>query len=481
MGLRLPNLDPDDWEQFRSDSHRALDAIIDHIRDIRAGPVWQITPPAVRAQFERAMPRQGRDFAAVLADFQSLIEPFANGNLHPLFMGWVHGAGTPVGMIAEMLAAGLNGNCGGRDHIGLAVERQIALWAAEMFNFPSESSGLFVTGTSMANFLGVLLARDHCLGHSVRRSGLAGDGSELVAYTSCEAHGCIARAMDLAGIGTDNLHLIPTDRHGAMAVGPLEAAIASDRGRGRQPFLIVATAGSVNTGAFDNLSALAEIAQHNQVWLHVDGAFGALAVLSDQLRSRVVGIERAHSIAFDFHKWAHVPYDAGFLLTRDSRAQYETFASPAAYLTRLPRGLGAGDIWPCDLGPDLSRGFRALKAWFTLQVFGVERIAACMWENCRAAEYLGERLRACGLFDLSAPISLNIVCFSVKAAWPDAVNAEIVMELHTSGRAAPSITRLNQAMVIRAAIVNHRTSLADIDEFFEILLATTKMVLARLG
>jgi glutamate/tyrosine decarboxylase-like PLP-dependent enzyme len=287
--------------------------------------------------------------------------------------------------------------------------------------------------------------------------------------------------MDLAGIGTDNLRLIETDQNGAMAPDLLGASITSDRACGRKPFLIVATAGSVNTGAFDNLSALAEIAQENNLWLHVDGAFGALAVLSDELRSRVAGIERAHSIALDFHKWAHVPYDAGFLLARDSRAHYETFASPAAYLTRLPRGLGAGDVWPCDLGPDLSRGFRALKTWFTFQVFGAERIAACMLENCRAAKYLGERLRACALFELCAPISLNIVCFSVKAARRDEINSEIVMELHTSGRAAPSITRLNRARVIRAAIVNHRTSIADMDEFFELLVGTAETALARLG
>jgi aromatic-L-amino-acid/L-tryptophan decarboxylase len=478
-GLTLANLDPEDWEEFRRQGHRALDAMIDFVRDVRSRPVWQPMPEAVRERFRQDLPRNGRDFAAVLTDFETLIQPYANGNVHPLFMGWVHGAGTAVGMVAEMLAAGLNSNCGGRDHIGPVVEQQITLWAARAFGFPSNSSGVFVTGTSMANFLGLLVARNQCLGHSVREFGLGNGGPELIAYASSEAHGCIAQAMDLAGIGTAHLRLLPVDSRGALCCDRLSEAIISDQQKGLRPFLIVGTAGSVNTGAIDDLSALADIAQQNKLWLHVDGAFGALAVLSESMRPRLAGIERADSIAFDFHKWAHVPYDAGFLLVRDPSAHYRTFASPAAYLSRTPRGLGAGDVWPCDLGPDLSRGFRALKTWFTFEVFGADQIGACISENCRVARYLGALLEASTWFELCAPVSLNIVCFTVNALLRDEINEEIVMELHTSGWAAPSITRLNHRPVIRAAIVNHRTTTADMDQFLTQIVGIAEAVAAR--
>jgi aromatic-L-amino-acid/L-tryptophan decarboxylase len=448
--------------------------MIDHIRDIRSRPVWQPTPAAVRERFRQALPQQGRALAAVLADFEKFIQPYSNGNLHPLFMGWVHGAGTATGMIAEMLAAGLNANCGGRDHIGLVVEQQITQWAADAVGFPPGASGVFVTGTSMANFLGLVVARDECLSHSIRLTGLRKGDAQLVAYASCEAHGCIAKAMELAGIGSDHLRLLPVDDRGAMRTDLLSQSIETDRQLGLRPFLIVGTAGSVNTGAIDDLDDLAELAKQQDLWLHIDGAFGALAVLAPSLRPRLAGIERAHSIAFDFHKWAHVPYDAGFLLVRDAAAHYGTFASAAAYLSRAPHGLGAGEVWPCDLGPDLSRGFRALKTWFTLQVFGVEQIGACIAENCRVARYLGALIEASSLFELCAPVLLNIVCFTVKGAASGQLNEEIVMALHMSGSAVPSITRRHEKSVIRAAIVNHRTTEADVDQFLNQLVATAQ-------
>ena len=334
----------------------------------------------------RPLPHKGRDLAHVLSDFTSHIKPYVTGNTHPLFMGWVHGAGTPVGMLAEMLAAGLNANCGGRNHIGIDVERQMTRWFAEVFGFPRDASGVFVTGTSMANFLGLLIARNEALGQSVRADGLRAAPAQLTAYTSAQAHGCIAQALELSGIGSRNLRQVPVDAAGAMRLDRLEAAIAKDRRQGHLPFLIVGTAGSVNTGAMDDLNAIADVAEAHKLWFHVDGAFGALAALSKRLRPLVAGIERAQSIAFDLHKWAHVPYDAGFLLVRDAEAHRRTFANRAAYLQRAPRGLGAGEVWPCDLGPDLSRGFRALKVWFTLETLGADRIAASIERCCRVAQ-----------------------------------------------------------------------------------------------
>ena len=465
-------LDPDDWQRFRELSHRALDDMIDHLATIEDRPVWQPAPAAVRARFDRPLPHKGRDLAHVLADFGSHIKPYATGNTHPLFMGWVHGAGTPVGMLAEMLAAGLNANCGGRNHIGIDVERQMTRWFAEAFGFPRDASGVFVTGTSMANFLGLLVARNEALGQSVRTEGLRAGPAQLTAYTSAQAHGCIAQALELAGIGSRYLRKVPVDAAGAMRLDRLQAAIAKDRRQGHLPFLIVGTAGTVNTGAMDDLDAIADVAEAHKLWFHVDGAFGALAALSKRLRPLVAGIERAQSVAFDLHKWAHVPYDAGFLLVRDAEAHRRTFANEAAYLQRAPRGLGAGEVWPCDLGPDLSRGFRALKAWFTLETFGADRIAASIERCCRVAKHLEQRLRKLPMFEVVAPVALNIVCFRVRGA-ADAVQEAVVMELQERGLAAPSLTALGGQTVIRAAIVNHRTTTRHADRFVEHLMAST--------
>jgi glutamate/tyrosine decarboxylase-like PLP-dependent enzyme len=232
---------------------------------------------------------------------------------------------------------------------------------------------------------------------------------------------------------------------------------------------VVATAGSVNTGAFDNLLALAELCRVERLWLHVDGAFGALCALAPSLRHLVSGIECVDSIAFDFHKWAQVPYDAGFLLVRDPQAHLNAFVNSADYLHRAERGLAAGDIWPCDLGLDLSRGFRALKTWFTFAVFGADRIGACIEHTCALAKRLEVALQASNTFEVAAPVALNIVCFGLKSSRNGKLNLEIAADLQERGVAAPSTTVLDGRPVIRAAIVNHRTTEADVDSFVQAL------------
>jgi len=473
-----PHLDPEDWQEFRRASHRALDAMIDHVRTIRDGPVWQAAPADVRARFRTALPRAPRGLDEVLGDFDALIKPYATGNVHPLFMGWVHGAGTPVGMLAEMLAAGLNANCGGRNHIGLVVERQVVDWAAELFGFPPASSGVFVTGTSAANLLALLVARNAALGDEVRADGLRA-GPQLACYASAQAHGCVVQASEIAGVGSRHLRLVPVDADGAMRVDLLAEAIVRDRQAGLRPFMVTATAGTVNTGAFDDLAAVAAVCRTERLWFHVDGAFGALCALAPGLRHRVAGIAAADSIAFDFHKWAHVPYDAGFLLVRDGEAHRRTFANQAAYLSRLPSGLAAGETWPCDLGPDLSRSFRALKTWFTFQVLGADRIGACIEHTCRVAKHLEALLRGSDLFELRAPVALNVVCFGLKAPGDGGLERDIVVDLHESGAAAPSITVLDGKPAIRAAIVNHRTTAADMDAFHDALSASLRRAMLR--
>lgn len=460
------NLDPQDWDAFRDEAHRALDAIIDNIRGLRDGPVWRPASSEARAFFRREAPREGQALTRTLQEFERYVAPFSMGNRHPMFMGWVQGAGSPTGMVAEMLAAGLNANCGGRNHIGLDVERQIARWMARAFGFPEDASGIFVTGASMANFLALLVARHHATQQlNVRLNGLGALKTTLVAYASRDVHNCVRQAMELSGLGARHMRLIASDERRAMRVGDLAHAIAADRAAGLQPFLIVGSAGTVDTGAIDDLDALADLAREEDVWFHVDGAFGALAALSEKLRPLLKGLERADSIAFDFHKWLHVPYDAGFVLVRDPQAHLDAFKSDAAYLTRAPRGLAAGEIWPCDLGPDLSRGFRALKTWFAIQTFGVDLLGECIERTCRLAKKLEGMIEASADFSMRAPVTLNIVCFGVTQDPEGALASEIVMALHESGEAAPSLTIFDGTPAIRAAIVNHRTTEEDIDRF----------------
>jgi glutamate/tyrosine decarboxylase-like PLP-dependent enzyme len=463
-------LDPVDWQDFRLQSHRMLDDMLDYIETLRERPVWQPIPGAVREVFRQPLPTQPGDLGSAHEMFMQDVLPYAIGNAHPGFMGWVHGGGTPVGMLAEMLAAGLNANLGGREQMPVEVERQLLRWVRELFDFPETASGLFVTGTSMANLISVLVARTAALGKAVRVDGLTAE-HRLIAYTSASAHVSLAQAMDMAGIGTAALRRIPVDAQYRMDVAALECAIAADKAAGMTPFFIAATAGTVDVGAIDGLAGIADIAQREGVWFHVDGAYGALGRLSADIAPLLQGIERADSIAFDFHKWGQVPYDAGYVLVRDGELHYNTFASPAAYLQRETRGMAAGSPWPCDFGPDLSRGFRALKTWFTLQVYGTEKLGQVISNTCALARYLRQRVEAEPRLELMAPVALNIVCFRYRSAAADRVNADIVVALQESGIAAPSTTILNGQLAIRAAIVNHRTQACDIDGLIAATLA----------
>jgi glutamate/tyrosine decarboxylase-like PLP-dependent enzyme/glutathione synthase/RimK-type ligase-like ATP-grasp enzyme len=462
-----PTLDPADWPAFRTQAHRMLDDIVDYVETIRQRPVWQPISDEVRSRFRGDLPEAPSDLAAVHAEFMRDILPFTTGNVHPGFMGWVHGGGTPVGMLAEMLAAGLNANLGGRDHVPIEVERQIVRWMRLIFGFPEGSSGLFVTGTSVANLIGVLIARDAELGFEVRSAGVAGSPKRLAAYTSAAAHSCIAKAMDIAGIGSDALRLIPVDGRYRMNPSALEQAIDADRRTGLTPFLVVGTAGTVDTGAIDDLGALAAICHRQRLWFHVDGAFGALAILAPDLAPRLKGIECADSLAFDFHKWGQVPYDAGFILVRDGELHRKAFAVSPAYLRKESRGLAAGSPWPCEYGPDLSRGFRALKTWFTLKVHGTQALGAVISRTCALARYLESRIAETPQLELLAPVELNVVCFRYRAEDVEGINARIVVELQESGVVAPSTTTLDGRLAIRAAIVNHRTGTREIDLLVE--------------
>ncbi|GAN71234.1 cytochrome d ubiquinol oxidase subunit I [Acetobacter syzygii] len=487
----VAGLDPEDWEELKAQGHRMLDEMLENIRHVSQGPVWQPIPAPVREAFKAApLPATGQELGALYEQFTRYVQPYAVGNRHPRFMGWVHGGGTAQGMLAEMLAAGLNANLGGRDHAPVEVERMVIRWAADMFGFPSDATGVLVTGSSMANFIAITTATRHVPdGQNLRQQGVG--GRKLVGYAAQSAHGCVARAFDLAGLGEQALRRVPLDTAFRMDVVALERMIAQDRAAGLEPFLIVGTAGTVDTGSIDPLNALADLAEREGLWFHVDGAFGALAVLAPEFAPLLAGLERADSLAFDFHKWAQVPYDAGCVLVREPGVQAAAFAQSLAYLSREDRGVAAGAPWFCDLGPDLSRGFRALKVWFALAGFGTQKLGQVVTDSCAVAQNLARRVQATPRMELLAPVTLNIVCFRVVV--PDVddlddLNGELVKDLQVSGIVVPSTTRIGGVLAIRAAIVNHRTTEADVDillntleSFLDVRLAHSQMIKAMAG
>ena len=465
-------LDPSDWERFRSSAHAALDDAIDFMRDVRARPVWRPVPDDVKSTFEAPMPESPSPFEDVYDEFKTAIAPYVTGNIHPRFWGWVHGSGTPGGAMAEFLAGVMNSNPGGRDHGAVYVERQIVRWFHELFGWPQTASGILLNGTSSANLVAILTARTKALA-GVRERGLACE-PPVAGYASSATHSCVKKAFEMAGLGSSRLRVLPVDAGHRIRTDALREAIETDRRNGIEPFLVVGNAGTVDVGAIDPLDELASIAKAENVWFHVDGAFGATAYLSERLRPLLRGIERADSIAFDFHKWLHVPYDAGCVLVRDGAMQRAAFASEGPYITRMTRGLAAGAPWFADFGPDLSRGFRALKVWFTIKEHGSRKLAAAIERNCEQAQYLRRALEATGKFDVFTPVTLQIVCFRPRLpeedqARIDAAVDETVIRVQESGVAVLSSTTLDGRRVMRVCITNHRTQEGDLDALVEML------------
>lgn len=465
-------LDPDDWSLFRASAHKMLDAALNTMETVRSGRVWNPLPEEMKAALTSDIPEAGIDHETLRKNLSDLL-PYGVGNTHPRFFGWVHGAGNPGNIFAEITAAAMNANLGGRDHGAIYVEKQVIGWCRKLMGFPEDASGLIVSGTSMATIIALKVARDKRMGFECRQSGIA--GRALVGYASAQAHSCIGRAFDLLGLGTESLRKIPCDAHFRIDLGALQEAIQKDRSQGFEPFVVIGTAGSVNVGAIDNLNALADLSAEENLWLHVDGAFGATAILSKEIRGRLAGLERSDSLAFDFHKWLHVNYDAGCVLVRSGEAHLRSFSGRPEYLTGTGQGLAAGSPWPVDFGPELSRGFRALKIWAHILEHGVEKLAEAINENCTQASYLGKRIQELSSFELLAPVTLNITCFRyVDETVPDLdeLNKNIVITLQETGIAAPSTTMLNGKLAIRVNITNHRTELKDLD----LLLNETKKI-----
>jgi glutamate/tyrosine decarboxylase-like PLP-dependent enzyme len=438
-------------------------------------PVWQSVPQAVRTELKTPVPRLGQGDEAAYEDYRRLVAPYPLGNIHPRFWGWVNGSGTPMGVVAEMLAATMNVNAAGFDQSSTYVELQVIEWFKEIMGFPTEASGILVTGGSVSNLVGLNVARSAMAPFAVRREGLSGQ-PRLMYYTSDETHNSAQKAVELMGLGDASLARIPMDAGYRMDVAALKARIAADRRDGRLPVCVVANAGTVNTGAVDDLEAIADLCRDEKLWLHVDGAFGAFAVLDAGTRSMLKGMERADSLAFDLHKWMYLPYDTGCVLIRDGKKHKDAFAVQASYLNKLEGGIAATPVAFADYGPQLSRGFRALKVWLNLKAYGVDEFARLVSQNLAQAQYLKERVERESLLELLAPVLMNVVNLRYRGKGLDEktlndLNARILVALQERGIAAPSSTSLKGRFAIRVAITNHRSRREDFDALADAVLA----------
>jgi len=478
------SLDPDDWAEVARVFHAAVDVCLAHVQNGRSRPVWRPTPEAVQQRFREPLPRDGQPLEDLFSTFEEDILPFGTGNTHPRFWGWVHGSGNIAGALGEMLAAFMNCNAGGRDHIATYVERQVLDWCKEIFAFPQTAGGILTSGTSMGTLIALAVARNAKAGIDVQKLGVAAAGP-LVGYASAEAHFSVAKTFDLLGLGSEALRVVPVNADYQIRVDRLAEMVEADRADGRLPFVVIASAGTVNTGAIDDLSRVASFCRSEKLWMHVDAAFGGLAILTSEVRTQLAPIAEADSVAFDVHKWLHVPYDAGCVLVRDEAAHRRAFAARPHYLAGQAQGLAGGEPWFCDYGPELSRSFRALKVWFTLKAYGCDRFAELIARNCAQARLLGTLVERHPELELLANVSLNIVCFRFVApglddAELDTLNAQLAAQLQTSGAAVTSTTRLAGKTVLRAAITNHRTTTHDLELLVSEVLRLGKAVSSRM-
>jgi glutamate/tyrosine decarboxylase-like PLP-dependent enzyme len=471
-----------DWdaERSRAFGDKALDLwqeLLERLPDLPVSGRW--TAKEIRDAVAIDVPDAPMSDDALFDYLHEVIFERSELSGHPRFMAYISGAGTVPGAVSDLLAAGLNANVGGWQLSPAASEIELHLmrwFAAEVFGFPEGSGGLVLSGGAMANFVGLKTARDHRAGWNVRSEGLSGH-PPLSMYMSTETHVVSSRGADMLGIGTEGVRRIPVDDDYRIRTDALRAAIDADRLAGRVPIAVVASAGTVATGAIDPIPEIAEICAEQDLWLHVDAAYGGPALLADDLRPSFTGIERADSIAFDPLKWLYTPLAGGCLVVRRMAALAESFDADASYIVQdkeyTQHGLDLGRH-----GPQFSRSFWALKVWVSLLAHGRQAYARRISHDAALARYMGARAEERPEFELSAPVGLSICCFRYappdlpagdgRDAYLDELNHRLMTEIQLDGRVYISNAVLGERFVLRACIVNFRTEADDVDAVLDV-------------
>jgi aromatic-L-amino-acid decarboxylase len=474
-------LDP---AQFRRLAHAAVDLVADYLAGVGAASVFRPMTPGERTTLmQEPLEAAGVAPEAILERFRTAVLPHAMGNGHPRFFGWVNSPPAPVGIVADFLAAAMNPSCAGGDHAAVYVERAAVRWLMELIGFPTEDSmGLLVSGGSAATLIALAAARHRAAledGWNVRTEGLQHARPTLRLYISSEGHSCIQKAAEILGLGVHAIHKVAADERGRMDVASLRAAVAADRAQGHRPFCVAASAGTVGTGAIDPLGQIADLCATERLWLHVDGAYGAVAAVLPSHRARYAGLERADSVALDPHKWLSVPVECGAVLVRDGRLLREAFSLVPDYLrTEADRGFG-GMPWYSEYGIQQTRGFRALKLWMTLKHLGRDGVRGMVARHLALAQHLAGLVDAAPDLERFGDVELSIVCF--RYAPPglkgddralDVLNKRVMEEVQASGAAFLTQTTLRDRFALRACILHYATTETDLAALVECVRTT---------
>jgi glutamate/tyrosine decarboxylase-like PLP-dependent enzyme len=472
MSLRTQSsldVSEDDLQQISSESTKL---VFEYLTTIAERPVRAENHAGkTLAAIDTELSSEGRPLDQLLASCRTIMD-LSRHNGHPRFFGYVASPSTPIGAYADLIASALNANitCWRSGPAGTELERMIVRWLGALINYDRDANGLLTSGGSMANMIALLVAQRRQSGVNTSRRGLWNSGSPMTIYASEEVHMSIPKAADILGFGRDQVRTIPCDERQRMRIDLLRQKIDADRSEGLRPFCVVGSAGTVNTGVVDPLAEIADVAAEFDLWFHVDGAYGAPGSLDQRKKHLFAGLERADSVSLDPHKWLYVPVDAGCLLFRDADAARAAFSTEAAdYIkTHGYTDEEAFAFW--DYGVELSRRFRALKVWMTLQYYGSRRIAEAISEDIALAAYLGEIVSQADDFELLAPVELSICCFryvpdrGMSEAELDRLNERIMEMVQKGGRAYLSNATVNGKFALRACVTNFRTTKSDIEE-----------------
>jgi aromatic-L-amino-acid decarboxylase len=450
-------------DEIRDWSNSVIQFMTDYLGGLRDRGVYRhMSSRRIRDRLDPALPIKGSDFDELLKVFREAIVPFSRQNAHPRMFGYVQSPGTPLAAFADLLASTLNANLTvwRSAPAPVELERLTIDWIRKILGFNADARGLFVSGGSIANLAALAAARQAKHDSSGR----------LCIYASSETHFSVAKAAALLGIGRENVRHVAIDERFKIRLDDLVAKISADLEAGYVPFCVVANAGTVNTGAVDSLADIREIADRFQLWMHVDGSYGAFAILSESARNLFAGIERADSIALDPHKWLYLPVDVGCIIYRDPEIARTAFAHEAEY-TRIigEKADEAFAFW--DYGPELSRRFRALKVWMLLKGVGLDSLGAAIEKNLACARYLESMVQASDDFEMAAPVELSIFCFrhlpvqlrKESAQAIDAFNERLLIALQRDGSSYLSNATLNSRFALRGCVLNYRTTLRDME------------------